>query len=104
MEVLRDYERTLGSYLLDNLPDRVTLYGPPTMEGRVPTFLFNVEGVPADEVAVKLAAQGIGLWAADSWYCVSLAGRLPELSLRAGIIHYNTQAEVDRLLEALATV
>jgi selenocysteine lyase/cysteine desulfurase len=53
---------------------------------------------------VALAEQGIGLWAADNWYCVSLGRRLPELSLRAGIIHYNTQAEVDRLLEALAAV
>jgi cysteine desulfurase family protein (TIGR01976 family) len=104
MAVLREYERDLGAYLIDNLPDRVTLYGPPTMEGRVPTFLFNVEGVPADRVAVELAGQGVGLWAADSWYCVSLAQRLPELSLRAGIIHYNTRAEVDRLLEALANV
>ena len=26
----------------------VTLYGPQTMDGRVPTFLFNVDGVPAD--------------------------------------------------------
>lgn len=104
MALLRDYERDLGAYLVANLPDRVTLYGPPTMDGRVPTFLFNVEGVPADRVAVALAEQGIGLWAADNWYCVSLGRRLPELSLRAGIIHYNTRAEVDRLLEALAAV
>ncbi|HEX7084385.1 MAG TPA: cysteine desulfurase-like protein [Gaiellaceae bacterium] len=104
LPVLRDYERELGARLIEGLPDRVTLYGPPAMEGRVPTFLFNVDGVPADEVARRLGEQGLGIWSADNWYCVALGERLPEQSLRAGIIHYNTAAEVDRLLDALATV
>jgi len=99
---VREYERELGTYLLDNLPANVELYGLPTMEGRVPTFLFNVEGVGAADVADRLAARGLAVWAADNWYCVALAERLPEQSLRAGIAHYNTRAEVDRLLEALA--
>jgi selenocysteine lyase/cysteine desulfurase len=67
------------------------------MEGRVPTFLFSVEGVPAVDAAHQLAERGIGLWYADNWYCVALAPLLPEQSLRAGIAHYNTRAEVDRL-------
>ena len=69
------------------------------MDGRVPTFLFNVEGVPAVDAAHRLAERGIGLWYADNWYCVALAPRLPEQSLRAGIAHYNTRDEVDRLLD-----
>jgi len=101
---IRDYERELGGYLLENLPERVTLYGPPTMAGRVPTFLFNVDGVPAVDVAHRLAEQGLGIWYADNWYCVALGPRLPEQSLRAGIAHYNTRAEVDRLLEALSAL
>ncbi len=44
---VRDYERELGEHMLENLPANVELYGLPTMEGRVPTFLFNVDGVPA---------------------------------------------------------
>ena len=39
-----------------------------------------------------------------NWYCVALGPRLPELSIRAGIAHYNTRDEVDRLLEALDTL
>jgi cysteine desulfurase family protein (TIGR01976 family) len=101
---IRDYERELGGYLLENLPDGVTLYGPPSMAGRVPTFLFNVDGVPAVDVAHRLAERGLGIWYADNWYCVALGPRLPEQSLRAGIAHYNTRAEVDRLLEALSDV
>jgi cysteine desulfurase family protein (TIGR01976 family) len=102
--VLRDYERELGHRLIDSLPENVTLYGPQSMEGRVPTFLFNVDGVPAEQAATRLAERGIGIWAADNWYCVSLGPRLPESSLRAGLIHYNTAAEVDRFVEELAAL
>ena len=103
LEPLRDYERALGERFVANLPENVTLYGPPGMEGRVPTFLFNVDGHPADVVARTLGERGVGIWSAGNWYCVSLADRLPEQSLRAGMIHYNTEAEVDRLLEELAS-
>jgi cysteine desulfurase family protein (TIGR01976 family) len=99
---IREYERGLGDHLLANLPANVTLYGPPTMDGRVPTFLFNVDGVPAVDAAHRLAERGLGVWYADNWYCVALGPRLPEQSLRAGIAHYNTRSEVDRLIEALA--
>jgi cysteine desulfurase family protein (TIGR01976 family) len=104
IEAIRAYERELGAHLIANLPDGVTLYGPPTMDGRVPTFLFNVEGVPAVDAAHRLAERGLGVWYADNWYCVALGPRLPEQSLRAGIAHYNTRAEVDRLLSELATL
>ncbi|HEU5372290.1 MAG TPA: aminotransferase class V-fold PLP-dependent enzyme [Gaiellaceae bacterium] len=101
IDAVREYERGLGERFLNGLPENVTLYGPPTMTGRVPTFLFNVEGVPADEAAHRLAERGFGVWYADNWYCVALGERLPEQSLRAGVAHYNTAAEVDGLLEAL---
>ena len=99
---IRAYERGLARHLLEGLPERVELYGPRTMDGRVPTFLFNVDGVAADDAARRLAERGIGVWSAGSWYCVSLASRLPEQSLRAGIAHYNTRDEVDLLLGELA--
>jgi selenocysteine lyase/cysteine desulfurase len=74
------------------------------MEGRVPTFLLNIEGVVARDAAHRLAERGIGVWYADNWYCVGLAERLPEESLRVGFIHYNTAEEVDRLLGELAAL
>jgi selenocysteine lyase/cysteine desulfurase len=104
LPLLREYERALGERLLEGLPGNLTLYGPRTMAGRVPTFLLNVDGVPADEAAHRLAERGLGVWYADNWYCVALAARLPDQSLRAGIAHYNTEAEVDRLLEELAAL
>jgi selenocysteine lyase/cysteine desulfurase len=98
---VRSYERELGERLVASLPETVTLYGPQTMKGRVPTFLLNVAGVPAEDAAHRLADRGFGVWYADNWYCVSLASRLPEQSLRVGIAHYNTAAEVDGLVAAL---
>ncbi len=72
----------------------------------MPTFLINVEGVPADDVAARLAAAQIGVWAHDSWYSLNLYPRLgyPGKAVRIGFIHYNTAAEVDRLLDALEAV
>ena len=104
IQAVRAYERGLGERFLTGLPDNVTLYGPQGMDGRVPTFLFNVDGVPAEAAAHRLAEREIGLWYADNWYCVALGPRLPEQSLRAGLAHYNTADEVDRLLAELAAL
>ena len=100
------YERSLGQRFLDGLPDSVTVYGLPGMSGRVPTFLVNVEGAAAADVALSLAAAQIGVWAHDSWYSLDLYQRLgyTDKSVRIGFIHYNSPDEVDRLLEALAAV
>ena len=82
------------------------MYGLPGMSGRVPTFLVNVEGAAAADVALSLAAAQIGVWAHDSWYSLDLYQRLgyTDKSVRIGFIHYNSSEEVDRLLEALAAV
>src|SRR5215813_12541846 len=58
MGVLRAYEHELGRRFLDGLGDDVTVYGLQTMEGRVPTFLLNVEGVDAADAAMRLAERG----------------------------------------------
>jgi cysteine desulfurase family protein (TIGR01976 family) len=100
---IQAHERALGRRLLDGLPDRCTLYGPKTMEGRVPTFAFRVEGLQPRGVAERLAEQGIAVWDGD-YYAVEAMERLglqPEGAVRAGFVHYNTLDEVDRLLEAL---
>jgi selenocysteine lyase/cysteine desulfurase len=97
------YERSLGQRFLDGISDAVTVYGLPGMDGRVPTFLVNVDGVPAEDVASRLAADQIGVWAHDSWYSLDLYPRLGYTgkAVRIGFIHYNTPAEVDHLLAAL---
>src|SRR5215469_2667719 len=54
------YERSLGQRFLDGAGDAVTVYGRPGLPGRVPTFLVNVEGVPADDAVRRLADAQIG--------------------------------------------
>jgi selenocysteine lyase/cysteine desulfurase len=75
------------------------------MEGRVPTFAFTVDGVAPDAVAVTLAEQGIAVWAGN-YYALEVIRALgfeeSGGTVRAGFVHYNTQDEVDRLLDALA--
>ncbi len=102
-EAIVPYERELGERFLAGISDSITIYGLPGMEGRVPTFLLNVEGVSAVEVAAALAAQQIGVWAHDSWYSLGLYRRLgyEHDAVRLGFIHYNTAEEVDRLVAAL---
>jgi cysteine desulfurase family protein (TIGR01976 family) len=102
-ELIMPYERALGERFLAGISDAVTVYGLPGMEGRVPTFLVNAAGVPAADVAVRLAEQRMGVWAHDSWYALGLVGRLgyEDQAVRIGFIHYNTVEEVDRLVAAL---
>jgi selenocysteine lyase/cysteine desulfurase len=52
--------------------------------------------------AERLAAAEIAVWDGD-YFAVEIMQRLglPEGAVRAGFVHYNTAAEVDRLLEAL---
>jgi cysteine desulfurase family protein (TIGR01976 family) len=103
LEAIRPYERELGERFLAAIGDRVTVYGLPGMAGRVPTFLINVEGVPAPRVAQHMADKGIGVWAHDSWYSLDLYRRLgyDDQAIRLGFIHYNTTDEVDRLVAEL---
>jgi cysteine desulfurase family protein (TIGR01976 family) len=102
-EAITAHERGLGQRFLDGVPDAVQLYGLPTMEGRVPTFAFNLPGRTAEETAVELAAREIAVWWGD-YYAIEI---MRELGLegtgavRAGFVHYNTAEEVDRLLAAL---
>jgi cysteine desulfurase family protein (TIGR01976 family) len=106
MPVLAAYERELGRRFLDGLPDCVTVYGLPTMDGRVATFLLNVEGVPAQDVVQTLADRGFGVWAHDNWFSLGLREKLPYPSdaVRVGLLHYNTVDEIDRFNAELANL
>ena len=106
MEAIAAYERELGQRFLDGLPDDVTVYGLQTMDGRVPTFLLNVESVAAADAVKTLAARGYGVWAHDNWYSLGLRERLPypEDAIRVGLIHYNTAEEIDAFVRELGNL
>ena len=68
-----------------------------------PTFAFNLPGRSSEDVAYELAAREIAVWHGD-YYAVEimkLLGLEGTGAVRAGIVHYNTEDEVDRLLSAL---
>jgi len=105
-DAIQAHERALGERFLAGLPDNLTLYGPSTMEGRVATFAFNVDGVPADAAATRLGDAGYAVWHGD-YYAVEVMKRLrleDTGAVRAGIVHYNTPEEVDGLLAAIAAL
>jgi cysteine desulfurase family protein (TIGR01976 family) len=100
---IRAQERALGQRFLDGLPAGVALYGLPTLDGRVPTFAFTLAGRSPRAVAEALGERGIAVWEGD-YYAVELMAALglgEAGAVRAGFLHYNTEAEVDRLLAAL---
>ncbi len=73
------------------------------MEGRVATFAFTHPDRSPREIATSLGERDIAVWHGD-YYAVEAMSRLglEDGAVRAGIVHYNTAQEVDRLLEALS--
>jgi len=110
LAVIRAHEEGLATRFLAGLAARphLRLYGPadPTrLAARTPTFSLEVAGMPPDHAAALLAEQGIHTWSGD-YYAVGVMEHLGVATrgglLRIGFVHYNTAAEVDRVLEALA--
>jgi cysteine desulfurase family protein (TIGR01976 family) len=103
-DAIRAHERTLGERFLAGLPGHATLYGLPTMDGRVSTFAFNVAGVATQDAAARLGDAGYAVWWGN-YYALEVMNRLwlgDAGAVRAGIVHYNTAEEVDGLLAAIS--
>lgn len=98
------WERELGSRFLAGLPESIRLHGLPTMDGRVPTFAFSVDGISAEEAASRLGERGFAVWWGN-YYALEVMKRLgledDGGAVRVGFVHYNTAEEVDRLLQEL---
>jgi cysteine desulfurase family protein (TIGR01976 family) len=80
---------------------------PSRMSERVPTFAFTLDGLSPREVATKLGRRGIASWDGD-YYAHELIRALGLAEsggmVRVGFVHYNTAAEIDRLVEALSEI
>jgi cysteine desulfurase family protein (TIGR01976 family) len=102
--LIEEHETRLTARFLTQLPDGVQLYGIPTPEGRTPTFCFNVDGRQPRDVAALLGERELYVWDGD-YYALEPMRALGLAdsggAVRAGFLHYTTEDEVDRLLEAL---
>jgi selenocysteine lyase/cysteine desulfurase len=105
MTAVEAYESELFAILLGGLEEmgHVTTYG--KASSRAPTTCFNIAGWSPPEVARHLAERGVNVWNGDN-YAFELAGVLHIRdsggAVRAGVVHYNDQSDVNRLLEAVA--
>jgi cysteine desulfurase family protein (TIGR01976 family) len=112
MTAIAAYERELVTHLIDGLETvpGIRIYGI-TDRGRfgerVPTVSVTIDGVPPRDAATTLGRQGIYAWDGD-FYATGLIERLGRADdggvLRLGLVHYNTSAEVDRVVDALTTI
>jgi selenocysteine lyase/cysteine desulfurase len=103
-ESIKAHEDGLMTRMLEGLAaiDAVTLYG--SARDRTPTAMFNVAGRSPAQVAEALAAEQVAVWHGN-YYAVELErflGLEPDGAVRAGIVHYNDESDVDRLVEAVA--
>ena len=101
---IRGWEETLGRRFLDGLGRKVALYGRGSMDGRVPTFAIRVPGEHPQNTVRRLASRGVYAWAGHNYAIepVRRAGLLDDGGVvRIGLVHLNTEADVDRVLEAL---
>jgi cysteine desulfurase family protein (TIGR01976 family) len=110
MTAIAGYERELVARLiggLESIPG-LTIHGiadRARFASRVPTVAVSIDGLHPRRAAEALGRQGIFTWDGD-FYATGLIERLGKADsggvLRLGLVHYNTAAEVDRTLEALA--
>jgi cysteine desulfurase family protein (TIGR01976 family) len=109
MNAIRQYELALSKRFLTGIArnPRVTIYGisePHQAVLRTPTFAIRLDGIHPDTAARKLGNQGIFVWSGH-FYAVDLIERLQLTDqggvIRIGFVHYNTEEEIDRTLEAL---
>ncbi len=87
----------------------IDLYGiadPGRVSERTPTFCFNVGDRAPREVAERLADLDLYVWDGDYYALAPMEalGLSERGAVRAGFLHYTTDDEVDRLLEALAAL
>ena len=104
-DLMRAHEVALLQPLLDAVKDRnsVRLLGPARAEGRAPTVALALNR-PGAEVAAELASHGIMAGGGDFYAGRALTGLgLDETRgvLRLSFVHYTSQAEVAKLIDAL---
>jgi cysteine desulfurase family protein (TIGR01976 family) len=112
MTAIRAYEMALYRRLVDGLEaiPGLRLYGITSrdaFERRTPTAALTIDGLAPRRIVSRLGEVGIAAWDGD-FYAMGLIERLGLAGsggvVRIGLTHYNTAAEVDRLVEAVGRI
>jgi cysteine desulfurase family protein (TIGR01976 family) len=103
MAAVEAYEMSLFARMLDGLAgmSHVTVYGKAAR--RAPTSFFTVAGMTPAAVAAHCAARGVNVWNGNNYAfeLCQVLGLEPDGAVRAGLVHYNDESDVDRLLNAV---
>ena len=105
MTAVSQHEQELFEVMLAGLASmpHVQTYG--RAASRTATAYFTVGGRTPQQVAEHLASRKVNVWNGDNyaWELTGVLGiREAGSAVRAGLVHYNDSAEVDRLLTAVA--
>jgi cysteine desulfurase family protein (TIGR01976 family) len=105
-EAARSHEDRLLAQMVEGLGaiEGVTLHG--AARDRTSTVMFSVAGRSSRDVAAALARAEIAVWDGN-YYALELSrwlGLEPDGAIRAGCVAYNDAEDVDRLLEAVASL
>ena len=112
LAAIQEYERGLAGRLIAGLQSipGARIYGytaQSDLSRRVPTVALTIEGYTPRQLAEALGQRGIFTWDGN-YYALTLMERLglePNGgALRIGLAHYNTAAEVERLLAGLREI
>jgi selenocysteine lyase/cysteine desulfurase len=112
MALTKSYEMMLSQRFLEGATavPGLKVYGITDIERlaeRTPTFAVSLNGYTPAQVAAYLGEQGIFVWDGH-YYAIAVMERLGLLDkgglVRIGFAHYNTTAEVDRVLAALTNL
>jgi cysteine desulfurase family protein (TIGR01976 family) len=104
LSAVQAYEMSVFSALVDGLAhiDGVQMCAAPA--DRCPTIAFRIAGQHPSKTADLLGEEGICVYAGDNYayeYFTAAGLRDSGGAVRAGIYHYTTREEVDRLLDAV---
>ncbi|PUA36078.1 cysteine desulfurase [Paenibacillus elgii] len=101
MDAIEKHDLELTAYAVDRMKriEGLTIYGP--TEGRIGMVTFNLDGIHPHDLATALDAYGVAVRAGHHC-CQPLMRRLgAQATARASFFAYNTEEEVDRLVEGL---
>ena len=109
MERIKDHEIMLTTQFLGGMLDipGFRIYGEFNAERRTSTFGLTMNKLLPNEIAEKLGQQGIFSWAGN-FYAMDLIKSLKLEDdgglLRIGFVHYHSEEDVSRVLNALETL